>query len=127
MACYIKNPVSCFTKLWLWDVSSALSPGGDGTTNVDELAVAAADHVGHDATHPPPTPRCHLATGWIVGQDDVLVMATFVLVLLSSWLLRGYLVTTSYNAVVPKVWKNAGTMSLGAGLALVGLTVLLIR
>lgn len=122
MSCYIKNPIQCFTKLWFWKMDNALTPGNDDDD----------DH-NHNHNYNQENLKCQKnttttsVTGWNIGGDDVLVIVTFLLVVLSSLLLRGYLVSITYNAVIPKVWKNAYTMSLGAGMALVGLAVLLIR
>jgi hypothetical protein len=123
MTCYIKNPVSCFTNLWLWKVDDALTPGKESGEEHHHNVMGSANVL--VATESAPTPVS--LTGWSVGGDDVLILATFALVLLTSWLLRAWLVSNAYNGVMPKVWRGAHPMSLGSAFALVGLIVLILR
>jgi hypothetical protein len=98
MKCYAQPIRACLPAFWSLETSSlALGTAGGG----DPATVAVLPSV----------------TDWSVQGADVLVVAVFVLLFFTVWLLRGALLTTLYNAALPRMWQ-VRPLTLGVGLAL---------
>ena len=100
MKCYAQPVRACLPAFWSLDTSS--------------LALGTAAGGGEPATSTTTVPSI---TDWSVQGTDVMVLTMFVLILFTVWLLRGALLTTLYNAAVPRMW-SVRPLTLGVGLAL---------
>jgi hypothetical protein len=123
-SCYVSGPVAGFANMWLWSPQDAL------TLQPDALSLSPPPPqrppcCDDDGGAPNDTRSTQEVTGWLVGGEDMMVLATFALIVLTSWILRAWFVSSAYNGVAPKLWSGAGKMSLGAAFALVALVVLL--